>query len=235
MTPDRYSAGPDRNIVRAASRRRALRRVLLSIWAFLTLVLIFCVILLALEMVRQGQDPLASVKNANRQIPPSVSITESAATKEVTLFFASADGRQLVPELGRIDFTDSTIENCRKALEALIRGPRDPLTPILPSSTKIRGMYLLEKDVLVVDFSMELEAELKRVRSASVEGLMTYGIVNTLTQPALQTGSQQAQMASVKTVRFLVEGAPPLESFPSHVDMSMPISPNPEWIAGRQE
>ena len=78
MTPDGNSAGPGRNIIRAALRRRALRRVLLSIWAFLTLVLIFCVILLAFEMVRQGQDPLAAVKNVDRQNnwayeePPSI-------------------------------------------------------------------------------------------------------------------------------------------------------------------
>jgi hypothetical protein len=236
MTPVIETLGPGKAAVRAARRRSAVRRVLLSVWAFVTLVLVFCVILLAVEMVRQGQDPLASVKKtAPGAIPPPISGMEAAATKDITLFFASADGRQLAPELGRIDFADSTVENCHKALEALIRGPREPLTPILPSSTKIRGMYLLDQGELVLDLSMELESELKRVRSASLEGLMVYGIVNTLTQPALQAGSGNAQSAVVNTVRFLIEGAPPREAFPAHVDVSLPAGPNPEWVARAQE
>ena len=236
MTPPFHSAGPEGRAVRDARRRAAIHRVLLSAWAFLTLVLVFCVILLAVEMVRQGQDPLASIKKtASEAIPPPVSVTEAAATKDITLFFASADGRQLVPELGRIDFTDSTVENCRRALDALIRGTREPLTPILPTSTKVRGMYLLEQGELVVDFSMELESELKRVSSASTEGLMIYGVVNTLTQPALQAGSEDAHTQAVSAVRFLIEGAPPREAFPCHVDVSLPVGPNPEWTARAQE
>jgi hypothetical protein len=236
MTRALRTVEPGRVAVRAARRRFALRRVLLSVWAFVTLVLVFCVILLAFEMIRQGQDPLASIrKTAPGAIPTPVSTMEAAATKDITLFFASADGRQLAPELGRIDFADSTVENCHKALEALIRGPREPLTPILPSSTKVRGMYQLDQGELVVDLSMELESELKRVKSASVEGLMVYGIVNTLTQPALQGGAGDTRSAAVNTVRFLIEGAPPREAFPAHVDVSLPVGPNPEWIARAQE
>jgi hypothetical protein len=217
----------DRKEVRAALRRRALFRVLLSIWAFATLVLVLCVVLLAVEMTGQGQDLLASVKGtkSDAPVPVSMSTGESGVSKEATLFFAGADGRELVSQPARIDVTDSTSENCRHALEALIRGPSAPLTPILPGSTKIRGLYLLESGELVVDFSMELEAELKRVRSASVEGLLVYGVVNTLTQPALQAARDPAQGVAVKSVRFLIEGAPPRETFPSHLDAGQAVFP----------
>ena len=224
----------DRKEVRAALRRRALFRVLLSVWAFVTVVLALCAVLLAVEMTRQGKDPLASVKEVRSEAaaPAAAAPMElPGASKEVPLFFAGADGRELVPQPTRIEITDSTSENCRHALEALIRGPAAPLTPIAPSSTKIRGMYLLESGELVVDFSMELEAELKRVRSASVENLLIYGIVNTLAQPALQAARAPAQAAAVKSVRFLIEGAPPRETFPAHADVSQPILPAGEPAA----
>jgi len=217
----------DSKRVRAALRRRALFRVLLSVWAFVTLALLLCVVLLAVEMTRQGQDPLASVTGAkpDAPVPAPLSAGDSAASKEITLFFAGADGRELVSQPARIDITDSTSENCRHALEALIRGPAAPLTPILPASTKIRALYLLDGGELVADFSMELEADLKRVRSASVEDLLVYGVVNTLTQPALQAARDPAQPATVKSVRFLIEGAPPRETFPSHLDVRQAVFP----------
>jgi hypothetical protein len=216
----------DRKEIRAALRRRALFRVLLSVWAFVTLVLLLCVVLLAVEMTRQGHDPLAAVQGTKPDAPVPAPTVESGASKEVTLFFAGADGRDLVAQPARIEITDSTSENCRHALEALIHGPGAPLTPLLPASTKIRGLYLLESGTLVADFSMELEAELKRVRSASVESLLIYGIVNTLTQPALQAAHENAVPVTVKSVRFLIEGAPPRETFPAHADLSLPVLPS---------
>jgi hypothetical protein len=228
MTPDKLFAGFDRKAIRAASRRRALHRVLLSIWALFTLVLVFTVGLLAFEMIRQGQDPLASVKDAGASAPPlAANGAPMDAGKEITLYFADPDGRKLVAQRGRVELTDSTAANCRKALEALISGPGQPLTPVLPPAVKARGAYLTDNGELVVDFSMELESELKRVGSASVESLMTYSVVNTLTQPELQVGD-----AAVTSVRFLIEGAAPREAFPGSLDLSRPVFPNPEWSEG---
>jgi hypothetical protein len=149
----------------------------------------------------------------------------------VTLYFADTEGKSLAPDLGRIAITDSTVENCRNALDALLKGPRDGLTPILPPPAAIRGVYLLEDGELVVDCSMDLETELKRIRSASLESLLVYGVVNTLTQPAVQG----AKDVRVTKVRFLIEGSSPRETFPSHLDMSNPIAPDPGWIGARQE
>lgn len=216
----------ERKEIRAALRRRALFRVLMSVWALVTLVLLLCVVLLAVEMTRQGHDPLAAVQGTKTEAPVPAPAVEPGASKEVALIFAGADGRDLVAQPARIEITDSTSENCRHALEALIRGPNAPLTPLLPASTKIRGLYLLENGTLVVDLSMEVEAELKRVRSASVESLLIYGIVNTLTQPGLQVAHENAAPVAVKSVRFLIEGAPPRETFPAHADLSQPVLPS---------
>jgi len=214
-------------------RRAVIRRLLLGAWAMATLILVFCVALLAYEMVRQGKDPLAALKKAQRAVPAPIQVSDPASIKGITLFFADPSGRQLLPELGRIPFSGSTIENCHKALEALIRGPRDILTPIVPPSTKVRGLYMLEDGELVVDLSLDLEVELKKLKSASLEALFVYGVTNTLTQPALSgnaDGNHPAEVP-VKRVRFLIEGSAPREAFPAHLELSAPVEADPRWAA----
>lgn len=214
-----------------AWRRAMVRRTMLWVWAMATVALVACVGLLARELMREGADPLAIVRPEPNAAPVSTARTEPsvpAANKEITLYFADAEGKMLAPESARIESSDSTVENCRKALEALIHGPRDILTPVLPSSTRIRGLYMLDGGELVVDFSIEFTHELKKSRSASLESLMVYGVVDTLANDALRGGKE----GGVAQVRFLVEGSAPHESFPAHLDLSGPIKPDSRWIAG---
>jgi germination protein M len=150
---------------------------------------------------------------------------QNLVSHEVTLYFGSADGRTLTPEKRSMEYSDSTVENCRRALKALIAGPREAPAPILPGSTQIRALYLLDTGELVVDFSREIISDQIRLKSASLESLLVYGVVNTLAQEALQTKKQ----APVRKVRFLFEGAPPQESFPAHIDLTDPIVPDPRW------
>jgi hypothetical protein len=224
-----------------AERRRALwSRVFVAAWAMVTCILVFCVLLLVYELYQEGRVPAVRPKRDAVASSPAIQLDNPAATQEVILYFATADGKQLAGEMGRVEFGDLTVENCRRALEALARGPRGALTPILPTTLKpetlIRGVYLLDDGELVIDLSMELEREFRRVKSASLESLMVYGIVNTLTQASLLGSGDEKRQAQVvpKKVRFLVEGSPPRESFPAHLDMSAPIAPDPRWIARAQ-
>jgi spore germination protein GerM len=214
-----------------AWRRAMVRRTFLWAWAMATIALVACVGLLAREVTRGGADPLAFMRPEPKAAPASTARTEPAApmaNKEITLYFADAEGKLLAPESARIEAGDSTVENCRKALEALIHGPRDILTPILPASTRIRGLYMIEGGQLVIDFSIEFTRELKKARSTSLESLMVYGVVDTLANDALRG----AKEGGVANVRFLVEGSAPHESFPAHLDLSGPIKPDSRWIAG---
>lgn len=196
-----------------------------------TVALVACVGLLARELMRGGVNPLELVRSEPKTAPASKPQTDASApmaNREITLYFADAEGKALAPESARIEAGDSTVENCRKALEALIHGPRDILTPIVPSSTRILGLYMLDGGQLVVDLSSDFVRELKKVRSASLESLMVYGIVDTLAGDALR-GTNEGGVANV---RFLVEGSAPRESFPAHLDLSGPIKPDSRWIAG---
>lgn len=205
------------------------RRALLALWGMVTVVLFFCVVLLLASMLKRGEDPLAAV-DLKRPMPapaPSGEAMGLEPTREITLYFAQPDAQRLAGEPVSVSISDSTTENCRRALEAIIQGPRSALAPIVPPSAKVRALYLLESGELVVDFSIELELDLKKRSSASLESLMVYGIVSALTQPALQ-GTPETP---VKTVRFLIEGQPARETFPAHFDVSEPVAPNPEWVA----
>lgn len=213
----------------AKNRTAILKSLILSLWGLLTLVLLFSVFLLVNEMMKSGRNPLAGIRNI-----PEVTAQESMprpagdglGTREITLYFASSDAWVLVPQRFNIEYTDSTIENCRAALNALIAGPRDVLSPVLPPSLKVRALYLLKEGELVVDLSREIIVTHTRFKSASLEALMAFGIVNTLTQSALQVSPDPP----IRQVRFLFEGAPPPDSFPGHIDLSDPIRPDMRWV-----
>ena len=210
------------------------RRIALSAWGMATVVLAFTVVFLVYVMAQGGPDPLSLVKE-QRQLtppPPVAKAPEAAiAMVDVTLYFADPSGRGLVPESRQLEYGDHTVENCRNALQSLVEGPNGALSPILPGETDVRGLYLLEDGELVVDFAISLDMALKGRKSALIEALMAQGLANTLTQPTLRG----ADGASVTCVRLLIEGARPRESFPAHLDASVPIVPDPEWLAGPRE
>lgn len=207
-----------------------LRKVLVVTWAMATVVLLACVGVLAWEITQRQELPATTA--AELDAIPAAPSQGAGPLQEVQLFFSSPDGMNLAAEPRRIEVTDSTTENCRRAIAALIAGSLASNAPILPPDTKLRALYLLDQGELVVDFSRELE--LRHPKSALADGLLVNGLVATLTQPALQ----HAQSGAVRRVRFLLEGSPPQESFPAHVDLSQPVYPGGGWLPapqGRQQ
>lgn len=201
--------------------REVVRTALTTLWGMVTLVLFFSVILLAYEMLSRGQDPLDFSFDTPARTASSRDEAEATATREILLYFTNAAGTGLAPERRRIEYTEDTAENCRNALEALIEGPQDILVPIISPASRLRGVYLLDGGELVVDFSRELEAG--HIKSTSAELLMVQGIVTTLSQPILRGRNGLA----VKRVRFLFEGSPPQDTFPAHINLSEPVTP--QW------
>jgi hypothetical protein len=217
-------------------RRSAVEVFFLSLWALLSLVLLFTVVLLVREMVKSGKDPLAALRPraaASAQTPAPAQTAAPQANlgmREVSLYFASRDGRRLEAETREIPCGDSLVENCRAALEALLRGPTSPdLAPVLPANARIRGLYALERGEIVIDFSSEMKTEHIRFQSLSLEALMAYGVTNTLCQRALRGGGDSAQQ-----VRLLFDGSPP-DTFPAHLDVAQAIAPDAEWTAPERE
>ena len=215
------------------TRRALLRQIFMAAWGMLTVVLIFIAILLCIELGRRSNQAPVRKEMATRPTPaPIVEPPETVPTRNVTLFFADVAGRGLAPETAAVEHDEYTVDNCRNALQALIKGPQDgKLAPILPPTTKIRGVYLIEEGHLVVDLAIEIELDLRKIKSAAVEASMIYGIANTLAQPELKGDKESA----VQKISFLIEGSPPRESFPAHLELSRPTIPDSSWLAPVQE
>ncbi len=210
-----------------ADRRGILKTFLLSLWGMATMVLLFVVILLVMEMMRQGQDPLRTLRPASAQpaTPPPAPPLPALGTRDVLLYFAAKNGHALRPERREMEVSDSSHENCLRALEALAQGPGEEGVPVMPGELKVRALYLLEDGEMVIDFSRRAGTVQRRMRSVGIEALFVYGVVNTLTQSALQ-GSKDP---TVRRVRFLIDGLPPQDSLPWHIDLREPIAPDQSW------
>lgn len=194
-----------------------MRTAMYALWGALTLILLFTVVFLMVRMSEQ-QEQLAALGAGPEG--SGVESQGSASTRDVRLYFARAERVVLQAESRLIPFTGSTVQNCRFALEALIEGPQEVLSPVLPPTTQIRGMYLLGNGELVVDFSRDLEST--QVKSASAELLMVHAITTSLTQASLQGEDNR----TVRSIRFLLEGSPVQETFPVHIDLSGPVTPD---------
>ncbi|MFM1919336.1 MAG: hypothetical protein RLZZ303_970 [Candidatus Hydrogenedentota bacterium] len=205
------------------------RNFALSLWGLITLVLIFTVLLLLNEMLRSGQDPLDSLRAQPEATarPQTARPATTVGEREVQLFYADDTGSHLAPQPRTLEFTDSTVENCRRVLEALLLGPTGGGSAVISPSVRVRALYLMDNGELVIDFSREFLSEQTRLKSASLESLMVQGVVNTLTQGPLQTKGEPA----IRRVRFLVEGSAPPESFPAHIDLAEPVEPDSLWLA----
>lgn len=208
---------------RRHNSRDVLRTAFYSLWGVLTLVLLFTVGFLVMELVQRDQE-----LEATAQVPtgpyPSQSTADAGTGQGVQLFFASPTGVFLLAERRNLPLTDRTSENCRRALEALAEGPREGGAPVLAPTTTVRAVYLLQNRELVVDFARDVETD--GLNSASAEWLMAQAVVHTLTQPALR-GTQDAY---VERVRFLFEGSPADEGFPKHITLLDPLRPDPKIL-----
>lgn len=208
----------------------AVRQLFIALWGLGTLILLFTVILLIGQLMKDGRDPLDMVRPRNTESANAAATARNAVSmgkRAVRLYFADGEGRALVSEEREIESSDSTQENCRRALDALMAGPQSGGTPIFPAAVQLRALYLLDSGELVLDFSRELIAAGGRFKSASFEALLVYGVVNTLCQPPLQAKGG----TPVRQVRFLFEGAPPQEGFPAHLDLSAALQPDTSWVA----
>lgn len=200
-----------------------------------TLILLFVLAMLVNEMARSGQDPLHALRPEETPPNPSQSALRAPGplgTREIKLYFSAQDSRMLAAQPAVIEFSQRTVENCRKAILALISGPRlDHLATVLPDKTSLRALYLLENGELVVDFSSEMLLSVQRPQSTEMETLMLAGVINTLTQAELR-GEDGEQ---VYTVRFLIDGVVPQDGFPAHVDVSAPLVQDRRWIQAGME
>lgn len=202
-----------------------LRKAVLAAWAMFTLILLFCVLLLANELMKSGKSPLNPAEIEQKEDVAAQVAGASSELGSANIYVISADGAALVPERRSIPLGGAVAENCKAALDELKKPTQGGSSiPVLPPSAEVNALYLLPTGELVIDFRQGLRADMKR--SAEAEALMVYGVVDTMTQEALKGPKGE----TVKTVRFLIDGEAPRELFPEHLDLSRPIARDAQWI-----
>ena len=201
------------------------RKAGLAAWAMFTLILLFCVLLLANELMKSGKNPLDISEIEKAASVETQGPATSSKLQLTSIFVVSADGSKLVPEQRSIPFGEFSVDNCRAALDELKKPTQGGSTfSVLPQSAEYNALYLLPGGELVIDFASSLQVGV--AKSAGAECLMVYGVVNTLTQDSLNG----ARGEDVRSVRFLIDGAAPRDTFPAHLDLSRPIAPDAQWI-----
>ncbi|MCC6796877.1 MAG: GerMN domain-containing protein [Candidatus Hydrogenedentes bacterium] len=210
----------------SAPQQSFFRKAGLAAWAMFTLILVFCVLLLANELMKSGKSPLDLSQVSEKESAVDVQGPTSASQlTNIPIYVVSADGAALVQESRNIPFGEYTVDNCRAALDEMKKPAQNiGSTAVLPPIAEYNALFLMQGGELVIDFKLTWQNAVPK--SASGEAMMVYGVVNTLTQRELK-GAKNEQ---VRSVRFLFEGRAPENLFPVHLDLSNPITPDPQWI-----
>lgn len=122
---------------------------------------------------------------------PGTTAPALGETRNVTVYFADGDGKNLVPQERQIA---KTLSLARETLNELLKGPDNGsgLQSVIPKGTVLLDINIKD-ETAIIDLSKEIQ---KPVAKVSPE-LTVYAIVNTLTQ-----------FPTIKMVKFRVEGQP---------------------------
>ncbi|MFQ5657789.1 MAG: GerMN domain-containing protein [Candidatus Methylomirabilales bacterium] len=133
-------------------------------------------------------------------------------TRAIRLFFAVPDADVLQEEERTIARAASSVEEAKRTVEELIKGPQSGLNPTIPAGVRIRQIYIDGQGIAYVDFTRDLQ---RNHPGGSVGELLTiYSIVDTLT----------ANFDEIQRVKILVEGSEIL-TLAGHIDTRHPFMP----------
>jgi germination protein M len=146
-------------------------------------------------------------------VPPEEA-GEVERVREVTLYFASSDANSLVPEHRQIVSSNQVLENLRRVIESLIGGPGGDGIPTIPSSARLRSVFIHDK-VAHIDFSPEI------VEDFSGGTASEYMLISSLVQTIC------ANFHEVEAVAILVEGNE-IDTIGGHLLINQPLRPE-DW------
>ena len=145
------------------------------------------------------------------QARPSLHSTEGSDTlrqRDATLYFSSEDGQYLVSETRQLGC--SSEENCVQAVvEALISGPVQPGSAVLPAKAKVLQVQL-DQGTAVIDFSPEVSTG--HPGGSQSELLTVYALANSIA----------VNFSHLRQVAILIDGQK-VDTLKGHVDLRRPL------------
>lgn len=150
--------------------------------------------------------------------PPPAETAPAVPRIKATLFFASEDGQRLVPTELDVALGEGVVAQARSILEAqLIAEPPAPLVSTIPKDTKLRGVFVSERNEVFVDLEPSIRANHP---GGSFQEIMTvYTIVNALL----------TNLPTLQEVQILI-GGQEVDTLAGHVDLRRPLRKNESLI-----
>lgn len=153
-------------------------------------------------------------------VPAPAPLTPGEAGRTVRLFFADPETTALREVSRQVPQGVTPVEEAKRLLDELIRGPGDALAPTIPEGARVRQLYIDGEGTAYVDFTRELQAN--HAGGTAGELLTIYSIVDTLA----------SNLEQVKRVQLLVEGAE-ITTLAGHIDARRPFTPRYTFESAR--
>jgi spore germination protein GerM len=171
------------------------------------------------ETTTEGEDPDVD-EDAEPAADPETAVEEDAPSAPltrlpVTLYFPSLHQDALIPEPSEIFNTASAGDRAKQIVSDLIEGPKDDdmATRCLPTSTRLRQIYVLDDGTAWADFNSDLRFGLGG--GTDRELMAVYAIVDSIV----------LNIPEIDRVGLLIEGEP-IRTLNGHLDLSRPLGPN---------
>jgi spore germination protein GerM len=187
------------------------RRVLIGIAIGAVAVALGWALMAGLSRLLRNTQPPVTAETPVQTTPP-----ESPAVPRIkaTLFFGSEDGRHLVPVEQEIPLAEGTVAQARALVEAQLAATAPaPLVSTIPADTKLRGLYVSEKNEAFVDLDATVRS--KHPGGSMNELFTVYTIVNVIT----------TNLPDVQRVQLLIDGRE-VDTLAGHVDLRRPLRKN---------
>lgn len=153
-------------------------------------------------------------------VPAPAPLTPAEPGRTVRLFFADPETTALREVSRQVPQGVTPVEEAKRLLDELIRGPGDALAPTIPEGARVRQLYIDGEGTAYVDFTRELQAN--HAGGTAGELLTIYSIVDTLA----------SNLEQVKRVQLLVEGAE-ITTLAGHIDARRPFTPRYTFESAR--
>jgi spore germination protein GerM len=164
------------------------------------------------RVLRTAAPPEPIDAPAQQAAPPPP--TPAVPRIKATLFFASTDGLSLVPVEQEIPLAQGTVAQARALLEAqLAASAPDSLSSTIPQGTKLRGVYVSERNEAFVDLDSTVRA--KHPGGSMNELFTVYTIVNAIA----------TNLPDIQQVQLLIDGHE-VDTLAGHVDLRRPLRKN---------
>jgi hypothetical protein len=164
-------------------------------------------------------NPVGGAQPASPMVATDPAMSSEVPRIAATLFFASPDGRSLVPVLREVALAEGLVPQGREILTAQLQSPPPPYGSVIPEGTQLRAFYVTDRGDAFVDLSFDAEA--RHVGGTSAELLAVYAIVHAVT----------ANLTTVQRVQILIDGRE-ADTLAGHVDLRRPLEPDMSRVRG---